>query len=563
MLYLAPSTRMSPEAGAVPTTSKVLGAAPLGLKLSLQRTAASGTRWRKTVNIGSVARVRLVVEGWPVTSTEVVTPGEILRVWRQYAGRTLQEVVDDLARLHIASPDARAVKVKRPNNLSQWENGSRNPHPVMVRRLGVALGLSPDEQDALLGLWRAAGSVVALPPRIRWEHNYQPESDRKHHSAAQGGPAWVWLRCASGADKVSVSVGWGPWGEDIRLPATRSGMLASAPFSLPNPPIQVTFSQPSWADFGSGKIPQGVSDRLQIQRFVAANLAHGRLDDPPELSAVEEAEVKHGLDGMKWLGESKVNILWQQIKPRLGAMRPSKEPRPLQGATIVQTNWTEPLRTDATGDLIDQFLQTPAQIKAIRKNGRNLSAEAAAQAVNNANLVGEDDVVSSNQIENLERRGTIPTSSRIIARLDYVYGMDGYLGIERVFSSRSMKTQVNKDGQWTIRFPEFWIGPIWLQLRAPKRLSDEGGEVQLDLQWGPWRRLQMVRDATVVTTRKSTPENDVLLVRPLKGWNLIAGTGLVPGAIDINGYWYPVSLPRAAAIFMDGYRALKNSGHLE
>jgi transcriptional regulator with XRE-family HTH domain len=540
----------------------VLGAVPLGSQFSLERTALSGTGWRKTVNFGPAVRVHLAVEGWPVSLTEVVTPGEILRVWRQHAGLTQRELADKLAQLHEESPDERAVPVSGPTTLLQWEKGSRSPHPVMVRRLGEALGLSPDEQDALIGMWRAAGSVVALPPRPRWEHNYQPESDRKQHPDAQGGPAWVWLRCASGVDTVLVSVGWGPWGEDIRVPATRSGMLASAPFSLPNPPIQVTFTQPSWADFGNGVVPQGVSDRLQIKRFVAANLAHGRLVDPPELSPKEEAEVKLGLIGMKWLGESKVNIFWSQIKPRLGAMRPSDEARPLEGVTIVQTNWTDPLLTDGQGDLVDQILQTPAQIKSIRKAGRNLSAEAAAQAVNSEDLADEYDTISSNQIENLERRGTIPVSPRIIARLDHVYGMDGYLGIERVFNSRAKMIQVDKKGRWIIRFPEFWIGPIWLQLRAPGRLGEEGSEGRLDLYWGPWRRLQMVKDATIVTTRKSTARNDTLLARPPKGWNLIAGTGAVPGAIDINGHWYPTSLKTAALIFMDGYNALKEAGQL-
>lgn len=446
--------------------------------------------------------------------------------------------------------------------MSQWENGHRSPGPAMVRRVAIALGFTPDEQDAMVGMWRAAGSVRALPPRAKWEHNYRPEADRVNDPTAEGGPAWIWFRCVPGQRAVSVSAGWAPWGEDFIVPATRSGMLASAPASLPNPPVQITFSTPGWADFGNGVVPEGITDALEMKTFAAMTWPRGRFADPPELDEAEEAKVKPYLKGMQWFSETRIHVLWQQVKPHLGAMRPSNKVQPLEGAKVLQTGWTETLRTDDRGELADQLLQTPEQIKRIRRIGRGMSAEAASQAVSAAEVAGEGDQITANQIETLERSGTLPKSARIIARLDHVYHLDGYLGIERVFSSATTKARVDKNGLWSIRFPDFWIGPVWLQFRAPEVPGKESAVGTLDLYWGRWRRLQLVGHGTVVTTRKAAASGEMLKVRLPQRWNLVAGTGAVPGAIDINHDWYPVSLRAAGEIFFDGFNTLKRAGRL-
>jgi hypothetical protein len=115
--------------------------------------------------------------------------------------------------------------------------------------------------------------------------------------------------------------------------------------------------------------------------------------------------------------------------------------------------------------------------------GRGMSAEAAAQAANAAELAGVGDQITSNQIENLERRGTLPDSAWIIARLDYVYQLDGYLGIEHTLNSITTKTKVGQNGVYAIRFPDFWAGRVWLQLRAPDEAGQGTAEGVLDLYW--------------------------------------------------------------------------------
>jgi len=467
--------------------------------------------------------------------------------------------MDELVRFEQQSMGEDVIKASSKGTVSNWETGRRSLSPERVRQIAIALGLSPDEQDAMIGMWRAAGSTSALPPRVRWEHNYHPEADRRGDPCAQGGPAWVWLRCGPGDRSVTVSVGWAPWGEDFTVPVTRTGMLIHAPASLPNPALQVTFSTPSWADFGNGIVPPDVVDRLQIKAVDGTTLSRGRFVDPPELDEAEIKEVKPDLDAMQGLS-GKFNVLWQQIKPQLGAMRPSSRVQPLDGAQLMQTNWMGVLRTDDRGELVDQLLQMPEQIKAIRKLGRSLSAEAAAQGANTVEPAGVDDQITANQIETLERSGTLPDSARIIARLDHVYELDGYLGIERVFSSRTAR--IDQKGLCAIRFPDFWVGPVWLQIRAPERPDQETVEAALNLYWGYWRRLQLVKHGTIVTTRKAVADGEKLMVHLPRGWSLAAGTGAVPAAIDINHDWYPASFTAAAKLIYQGFKTLKDAGRL-
>lgn len=491
-----------------------------------------------------------------------VAPGEILRVWRDYIGLTGQELADKLKRLDPAVSPEDATKQGSKGAVANWESGRSSPSPEKVRQIAVALGLNPDEQDAMIGMWRAAGSASALPPRVKWEHNYHPEADRIRDKSAESGPAWVWFRCMPGEGTVSVSVGWAPWGEDFTVPATRAGILVSAPVSLPNPPLQVTFDTPGWADFGNGIVPPGVAEALQIKAVDGLTLTRGRFADPPELNEHEEKLVKADLRTMERVSGN-FKVMWRQLRPRMGAMRPNERVQPLEGAPILEVNWAGSLLTDDRGELIDQLLLTPEQIKRIRKIGRDLSVEAAADAANAENLAEADDYITGNQIENLERRSTVPDRLRIIARLDHVYQLDGYLGIERTLNSITAKTKIGPEGLCAIRFPDFWIGPVWLQLRAPDGPGQADAEGKLVLRWGFWRRLQQVRHGTIVTTRKATADDEKLMAYLPPGWSLAAGTGVVPGAVDINHDWYPATWEAARKLVLQGARALWGSGRLK
>jgi transcriptional regulator with XRE-family HTH domain len=516
---------------------------------------------RNTVNSRLLRWGRVTEDAEQMQPIGGITSGEVLRVWRKYTGLTVQQLADELRRQEGAPSEDTAVRGSK-GGVSDWETGRRSPSPEKVRQIAIALGLNPDEQDAMIGMWRAAGSASALPPRMHWEHNYHPERDRADDVSAQNGPGWVWFRCGPAEGEVTASVGWAPWGDDFTVPATSAGMLVSAPASLPNPPLQVTFSIPAWADFGNGLVPSAVAESLQINAIDGMTLSRGRFVDPPELTDYELTEkVK---PDVAWLEKVTKNfkVIWQQFKPQLGAMRPNERVCPLDGARTIQVGWAGVLRVDNRGEYVDQLLLTPEQIKRIRKVGRDLSAEATAHAVNEPNLASAGDRITDNQIENLERRGTIPNSKWIIARLDHVYQLDGQLGIERV-NSITAKTKMDKRGNYVIRFPDFWIGPVWLQLRAPDGSNLEDTEATLDLHWGFWRRFQQVRNGTVVTTRKAAPDDERLLAKLPPGWSLAAGTGVAPGAIDINHDWYPATWRAAGRLVEQGVNALWKSGRLK
>lgn len=128
----------------------------------------------------------------------------------------------------------------------------------------------------------------------------------------------------------------------------------------------------------------------------------------------------------------------------------------------------------------------------------------------------------------------------MLARLDIIYSLDGRMAIERSFYSGP-----DSSGNYTINFPSFWSGPIWLQpiCNSP---SDEG---EMVLTWWPWRRRQNVQSAAVYTTRKAAVGPFPLEVRLPAGWSLAAGVGVVPTAIDINDDWFPANLKAGVDLF--------------
>lgn len=499
---------------------------------------------------------------------DVIAPGEVLRAWRDYAGLTTLQAAVELKNISSRlSPEGEPAHASK-GTIGNWETGYSSPSPEKVRQLAAALGLSPDEQDAMCGMWRAAGSASAVPRRSLWQHNYHPEPSRAGDVSAQNGPAWVWFRCPPSRSAVSVSVGWAPWGDSFTVPATRGGMLVSAPISLPNPPLQVNFSSPAWADFGNGVIPPEVAERLEIMTVDGVMLTRGRFSDPPELNEEElSGKIQQDLElqdvGLLDRVASSFKIRWQQLRPHLGAMRPNATVQLLEGARTVEADWEGTLQVDYQGALVSQLLLPLKQIRDIRKKGRGSSVELTASTANAKDLAEKEDHITGNQVENLERRGTIPAKKWVIARLDHVYQLDGHLGIERTHSFSGVRPTIDKDGFYVIRFPDFWIGPVWLQLHAAHAVSPPKSDGTLDLRWGWWRRLQQVRHNTIVSTRKAAADSEPLRAKIPPGWRITAGTGIVPGAIDINHDWYPTSWHATRMLIREAFTSLRNSGHLK
>ncbi|MDG4794990.1 helix-turn-helix transcriptional regulator [Micromonospora sp. WMMD1082] len=477
-------------------------------------------------------------------------PGQVLLAWRQHSGLTQQELVDALA-----AQDRRAggkPKVSGKGTVANWEAGLRSPKLHVVRKIAVALCRDAEEQEALVGLWQAAGSVSALPPRLYWEHNYDAKGGR---------PAWLWLRCVADDQSLMASVGWGPFGADLEVPTTSAGLLVHSPTSVPNPALQVRFSDHAWADFGNGAVPKGVIERIGMKSASGIVVASGRYANPPKLRTEEVARVNADLDAMK-LATSKFRILWSRVKPHLGFMRPNTTIHPLEDAPIVQTNWAGTLRVNGRDELETQILQPLEGVKEIRRVSRNLSTKAAAMGANSIAGMSSEPHITDNQIETLERKGSIPQEVRwFIARLDHVYKLDGYLGIERTYNSSG--APLDRQGRYKVAFPSFWVGPIWLQFHAAPGQDRRTKGTAADLFWGDWRRLQRIRHGVILMTRKWLPQSEPnLLVRVPSGWTFVAGTGLPPGATDIQQHWYPANFSAAARLILEGIRMLRKMDQL-
>jgi hypothetical protein len=100
-----------------------------------------------------------------------------------------------------------------------------------------------------------------------------------------------------------------------------------------------------------------------------------------------------------------------------------------------------------------------------------------------------DDVlalVTDDQI-GLRERGGEPRQRFLRARLDSVYGAEGYSCIERVGIRRDTSAVVAE-------VPDFWIGPIWFTL-----IRGANCIAECTIQWGRHYKRMRVRSGTTVT----------------------------------------------------------------
>jgi IS4 transposase len=208
--------------------------------------------------------------------------------------------------------------------------------------------------------------------------------------------------------------------------------------------------------------------------------------------------------------------------------------------------WPGEVVTDSLGNVERQALVSAAQLRALRE-GRGLSRE---QVVTDVNTLDPLNPVTAHAIETMEATGKFPDVPRVVAALDHVYGCDGRLGLDRVFDS--VAVQPDKGNKYAVRFPAYYVGPIWVQ--ATGRDANDTGVV--DLIWGSWRRRQRVRSAMLLTTRKARSDSVPLVVAIPRGWRVVAGTGAAPTAVDVNHGWHPVTFKAGVAMLREGVDAI-------
>ncbi|MCA1721175.1 MAG: hypothetical protein LC779_08810 [Actinobacteria bacterium] len=147
----------------------------------------------------------------------------------------------------------------------------------------------------------------------------------------------------------------------------------------------------------------------------------------------------------------------------------------------------------------------------------------------------------------------------ILARLDTVYGLGGRLGVDGTLPEFLPR----RDGEDVeVIFPAFWRGPVWL-----KPVGPSGETERLILRWGDWKRRVKVSAGDFVTTSKAyaaaaaggdDPSPPLKVTLPPQ-WALVAGTGAVPTARDINAGWYPATPGAALKLLSEGAATIARS----
>ncbi|MBX6751188.1 MAG: helix-turn-helix transcriptional regulator [Micromonosporaceae bacterium] len=457
-----------------------------------------------------------------MTERTEVLAGHILRTWREYAGCSAAQV-------------ARALNVA-PSAVTNWEKGDRGRRPAafvdIVERYAAALGLGAHESKALVGLWRAARSPAVIPARTEWAHNY----------AASPGPVWAWIRTRSRPGRVSGAVQWDPFQSRIDVPSSAGGLIIQAPTSVPNPPFVIVLNEPGWTDFGEGHVPEEIATSLGITYLRA-----GTFIGPPmvwgDWSPLSDSDLRALTPSIKEGAQlaARLGLRWV-----LGRNRSPRHAR--DGGEVDAGRCPGPTAVDELGP-VSQLLISPAKAQEIRQS-RGLSRAVAAAL---ASRLEPQNPVTDKMIERLEDTGRIPSPPRTLARLDMVYGMDGWFGVDRTFHSDTHG--VRSDGIVRIGFAGYWRGPVWVQVRNENPLA----VCTVELTWGPWRRRQRMPSGGVLTTRKATTDAPPLCVRVPPGWRVVAGLGAIPTALDVNQGWYPHDIVGAIATIRGGLQSVRRA----
>lgn len=466
-------------------------------------------------------------------SVTAKVPGQVLRAWRGFAGLSAAEL-------------ARAISVER-SMVSMWESGERGRRSAAglgtVERIAqcfasTAAHFTDQHAKAMVGMWSAAASVEAIPARTVWFHNF-PEPP---------GPVWIWLRSHPGNTDLQVTLEVGPFDQTLVMPDAAGGVIVHAPTSIPNPPLKVTFAEPGWIDCGTGLVAPEVADELGVAMVDTRDIIGRHPPRLPPLDNRSAGELHSALSLIREISK-KFQVSWALVAPHIGEpLRPDHPAYALDGESVELAARAGDPVLDTKGAIVSQLMMPPSQTRDVRE-GRGLSRAAAAER---ATALDASHPLNDRNLEALECVGRIPAAACALARLDMVYRTDGRLGIDRTFSSRAHTGAV---GQFTLEFPEYWQGHVWLQTHGPT----PGETCTVELVWGPWRRRQRVRSGGVLTTRKAAPGSSPLNVRLPKHWHLTAGTGAVPTALDINVGWRPTNPAAAWSLVRDTVKSIWDS----
>ena len=195
---------------------------------------------------------------------------------------------------------------------------------------------------------------------------------------------------------------------------------------------------------------------------------------------------------------------------------------------------------------------TGSRVTALR-DARGLTKEMASKLA--TELDPRHPPISRNLIRRVEKDGSLSRGLFLVSRLDAVGRQYGHL----VHTQPTVGTvdRVEDRLRYTVRFPVWWIGPVWLRVEG----AEGEAHAQVRLTWDHWGVREDVASGETFTGRRTSEGQGPLVVEVPWTWTITAGTGYVHGGFDINRRWRPVDRKAGLEIIRAALARDRSSRH--
>jgi transcriptional regulator with XRE-family HTH domain len=415
--------------------------------------------------------------------------GELLRRWR------VAELRDD------GAPAVMAATGMTRGAVSQWESGVRAPAPEVVR---LVAGLAPRHESVFVTMLERAGTPFAFAAASRWEHNF-PGSHR--------GPAAIWVR-GTEPGQIAIRARWGILEARRTRFVDELGLVLWVPTSVANPTLIVDVAPAGFVDFLTSVPPRSLGIPVeQALRYVHRQSTAGPW-------AVLWSGYVTGRPG---------------LLPRLSSLAYGRRREEALVASIAS-----PERSD-TEDVAAPT-EPPESRREPITTGSAVRRARVAYALSQSDLAARAAALSGlsmSQSTQSRLEADVRTADPLVAAaVDRALGADGRIASHEY---RSMVT-----GSGTVRFPSFWVGPVWAMATGP-------GSIELTCG-GYRRRVALAVGVHRYAFRCGGPDPFQVEAHPAQ--RLVFGLGRVDGSIDVNDDWVPASEHDRRRILEEGYAIL-------
>ncbi len=358
-----------------------------------------------------------------------------------------------------------------------------------------------DGDGVLGGLLWAFGTPEGLEPNHLWTKVFPGDPT----------PVWMWIR--GSAPTVRLTGEWGVARVERDLDLPPNGVFMTVAYSVAESPVVVHLSEPCWADFGRGDLPDHIP---------GATI----------LPAIEHASRSRGSGTFYELFFRNLGDRFSRSRSRQLAGLNTTSPGVLAGffkrfsgggsggGAPADTPWPPlPDEPDAADRLRYARLRQARQLSLIDAVGRLKT------------LAGID--ISKDTLRRFEAGVGQPHDRLLPAALDQILGADGHLATLELRSD---------EGSGVVRVPAWWTGPLWFEFTAGGSAADEAErrEVAVDLHWGEWTREVTGHLPLRLAYHHSSGAQPLrITAAPDLAWRV--GLGRRSGGTPINQGWSPTS----------------------